>query len=194
MILLIDNYDSFTFNLAQYFKELGQEVLVKYNDEININNIKLLAPDYLVISPGPSTPSNAGITLKAIESFAGTIPILGVCLGHQAIAEVFSGKVTHAHRVMHGKMSIVKHHGGKLFKDIPDTFKVTRYHSLIVDNDSLPDCLNVTAVCDLPNDDGHEIMAMEHKTLPIYSVQFHPESVMTEYGHQLLRNFLQLSR
>jgi len=191
MLLIIDNYDSFTFNLAHYFKELACDVMVKRNDQISLADIKQLAPSHLVVSPGPSTPDNAGISLSAIETFAGTIPILGVCLGHQAIAQVFGGKITHAHQVVHGKTSLIQHcNHNQLFDNIPINFYATRYHSLIVDTESLPDCLQITATCQISHSSQLEIMALAHKTLPIYSVQFHPESIKTEYGHQLLQNFL----
>lgn len=190
MILIIDNYDSFTFNLAHYFKELGCDVLVKRNDQISLHDIKQLAPTHLVISPGPSTPDNAGITLEAIWAFAGLLPILGVCLGHQAIAQVFGGKIIHAHKAIHGKTSLIEHHNSRLFTDIPQQFIATRYHSLVVEQDTVPACLRITARSCIDGADSHEIMALEHQTLPIYSVQFHPESIKTEYGHQLLRNFL----
>lgn len=191
MILIIDNYDSFTFNLAHYFKELDCDVLVKRNDQISLNEIKQLAPTHLVISPGPSTPNNAGITLDAIKTFAGILPILGVCLGHQAIAQVFGGKIKHAHKVIHGKTSLIQHNNNScLFNDIPQQFVATRYHSLIVDKDTIPACLQVVATSCINGTGPSEIMALAHKKLPIYSVQFHPESIKTEHGHQLLHNFL----
>jgi len=193
MLLLIDNYDSFTFNLAQYFKELGIEVLVKRNDEITITEIEKLNPSFLVISPGPSTPQNAGITLAAIAHFKNKLPILGVCLGHQAIAEVFGGRVMHAHKVMHGKVTNITHFGNcQLFKNIPKQYAVTRYHSLVVDLTTLPSCFNITATSIAKNGVATEIMALAHKSLPLYGVQFHPESIKTEHGHQLLKNFLAL--
>ena len=193
MLLIIDNYDSFTFNLAHYFKELNVEVLVKRNDAITLKEIETLNPQYLVLSPGPSTPSNAGITLDAIRYFKGKIPMLGVCLGHQAIAEVFGGEVIHANKIMHGKVSTLSHNSQHaLFKGIPQQFQVTRYHSLIVAKQKLPNCLAVIAeTCEA--DTPAEIMAISHKTLPIVGVQFHPESIKTAYGHKLLQNFLENS-
>ncbi|MBM7588212.1 para-aminobenzoate synthetase component 2 [Bacillus pakistanensis] len=185
MILMIDNYDSFTYNLVQFLGELGEELVVKRNDEIDLSEIERISPDFLMISPGPCSPNEAGISLKAIEYFAGKIPIFGVCLGHQSIAQVFGGEVTKAERLMHGKTSKIFHNQLSIFKDIPTPFKATRYHSLIVKKETLPDCLEITA----ETDDG-EIMAIRHKTLPIEGVQFHPESIMTESGKELLKNFL----
>ncbi|WP_076415730.1 aminodeoxychorismate/anthranilate synthase component II [Shewanella sp. UCD-KL12] len=187
MVLMIDNYDSFTFNLVQYFQQLGQEIVVKRNDEITIEEIEALAPQYLVISPGPCTPNEAGVSLAAIEYFFGKLPILGVCLGHQAIAQVFGGSVVRAARVMHGKTSQVNHQGHRLFESLNCPLTVTRYHSLIVE--SLPENFILDAWFDDP-EHGREIMAMSHKTLPIMGVQFHPESILTEQGHELLQNFL----
>lgn len=187
MILMIDNYDSFTYNLVQYLGELGEELIVKRNDEITIEEIEQLAPNYLMISPGPCTPNEAGISLKAIEHFAGKIPILGVCLGHQSIAQVFGGDVVRAERLMHGKTSSITHSGSGLFKELPSPIDVTRYHSLIVKNDTLPEELEVTAWTK-----DNEIMALKHKTLPIEGVQFHPESIMSQFGKEMLRNFLTL--
>jgi para-aminobenzoate synthetase component II len=185
MILMIDNYDSFTYNLVQFLGELGEELVVKRNDEINLAEIEGLNPDYLMISPGPCSPNEAGISLKAIEYFAGKIPIFGVCLGHQSIAQVFGGEVIRAEHLMHGKTSKIFHNQHSIFKDIPSSFNATRYHSLIVKKETLPDCLEITA----ETEEG-EIMAIRHKTLPIEGVQFHPESIMTEYGKELLKNFL----
>lgn len=189
MLLMIDNYDSFTFNLVQYFQQLGQEVVVKRNDEITIEQIASLKPTHLVISPGPCTPNEAGVSLSAIEYFAGKLPILGVCLGHQAIAQVFGANVIRAKRVMHGKTSVIEHLGEGLFSKLNNPLTVTRYHSLLVD--SVPEQFKLDAWYDDPVH-GMEIMAMRHKTLPIYGVQFHPESVLTEQGHELLHNFLDL--
>ncbi|MFB7141628.1 aminodeoxychorismate/anthranilate synthase component II [Gottfriedia sp. NPDC056225] len=185
MILMIDNYDSFTYNLVQYLGELGEELLVKRNDEITLDEIEELNPSYLMISPGPCTPNEAGISLKAIEHFAGKIPILGVCLGHQAIAQVFGGDVVRAERLMHGKTSAITHEGLGLFSDLPSPIDVTRYHSLIVKKETFPKELEVTAW----TNEG-EIMALKHKSLPIEGVQFHPESIMSQFGKEMLRNFL----
>ncbi len=189
MLLMIDNYDSFTFNLVQYFQQLGQEILVKRNDEITLEEIEILKPSYLVISPGPCTPNEAGISLKAIEYFAGKLPILGVCLGHQAIAQVFGAKVILAQRVMHGKTSLINHTDTRLFSSLNAPLIVTRYHSLIVE--ALPEDFILDAWFDDPVH-GREIMAMSHKSLPILGVQFHPESVLTQQGLELLQNFLDL--
>ncbi|GGI70673.1 glutamine amidotransferase [Shewanella hanedai] len=190
MLLMIDNYDSFTFNLVQYFQQLGQEVVVKRNDEITIAEIEMLAPTHIVISPGPRSPNEAGISLATIEYFAGKLPILGVCLGHQAIAQVFGAQVIRAKRVMHGKTSCITHLGERLFSELNNPLTVTRYHSLLVE--SLPDDFTLDAWFD-DEVHGREIMAMSHIRLPIYGVQFHPESVLTEQGHELLQNFLNLS-
>lgn len=186
MILMIDNYDSFTYNLVQYLGELGEELIVKRNDEITLEEIEALSPSYLMISPGPCTPNEAGISLKAIEHFAGKIPILGVCLGHQSIAQVFGGDVVRAERLMHGKTSAITHEGLGLFNDLPSPIDVTRYHSLIVKKETFPKELEITAW----TNEG-EIMALKHKTLPIEGVQFHPESIMSQFGKEMLRNFLQ---
>ena len=190
MLLMIDNYDSFTYNVVQYLAELGADVQVYRNDEITIEKIEELNPERLVISPGPCTPNEAGISMAAIEHFAGKLPILGVCLGHQAIGQVFGGNVIRAGRVMHGKVSPVFHHDEGVFRGLNNPLQATRYHSLVIEQDSLPDCLEVTAWT--RNDDGsmEEIMGVRHKTLAIEGVQFHPESIMTEQGHELLRNFL----
>ena len=191
MLLMIDNYDSFTYNVVQYFGELDADVQVYRNDEISIQEIAKKKPDRLVISPGPCTPNEAGISMAAIEEFAGKIPILGICLGHQSIAQVFDGKIVRATKVMHGKTSAIHHSGIGVFKDIPNTFEATRYHSLVVKRENLPECLDVTAWTE--NEDGSvdEIMGIRHKTLPIEGVQFHPESILTQHGHHLLRNFLE---
>lgn len=194
MLLLIDNYDSFTHNLARYFIELGQVVQVVRNDEITCQQIETLAPDYLVLSPGPCTPNEAGITLQAIEYFAGKLPILGVCLGHQAIAQVFGASVVPAQQVRHGKASSVVHKNSLLFKQVEIPFQAIRYHSLLIAPYSIPDCFEVTAWCNQPTLDNNcknlEIMAIEHVSMPIYGVQFHPESLLTEFGHQILKNYL----
>ena len=184
-ILIIDNYDSFTYNLYQYFCELGAQVKVVRNDEIDIAGIEALKPSHLVISPGPCTPNEAGISLQAIEYFAGKLPILGVCLGHQAIAQVFGGEVVRARQVMHGKTSPIRHTDQSVFSGLNNPLTVTRYHSLVVDRDSLPDTLKITAELD----DG-TIMGLEHRELPIHGVQFHPESIRSEHGHAMLENFL----
>ena len=186
MLLMIDNYDSFTFNLVQYFGELGEEVKVVRNDEITCDEIAAMKPDRICISPGPCSPAEAGVSLTVIEKFAGSIPILGVCLGHQAIGHAFGGKVVRARRLMHGKTDAVRHTGAGVFSDLPTPFTATRYHSLAVERESLPDCLEVTAW----TDDG-EIMGLRHKTLAVEGVQFHPESIATEHGHAMLKNFLQ---
>lgn len=190
MLLIIDNYDSFTYNLYQYFCELGVEVEVVRNDEIDIAGIEALNPTHLVISPGPCTPNEAGISLQAIQHFAGKLPILGVCLGHQAIAQVFGGQIVRARKVMHGKTSAIRHTGNSVFYGLNNPLTVTRYHSLVVKSDSLPDCFELTAWTELDNGSMDEIMGYQHKTLAIDAVQFHPESIKTEQGHQLLANFL----
>jgi len=185
MLLLIDNYDSFTYNLAQYLGELGAEVRVVRNDAIDVAGIAALAPERIVISPGPCTPDQAGVSLAAIREFAGRIPLLGVCLGHQAIGEAFGGRIVHAKQLMHGKVSAVHHKNEGVFKGLPNPLTCTRYHSLAIERASLPDCLDITAW----TDDG-EIMGVRHKTLAVEGVQFHPESILTERGHDLLKNFL----
>lgn len=185
MILVIDNYDSFTYNLVQYLGELGQEVKVYRNDEITVSGIEELAPDHILISPGPCTPNEAGISLETIAYFKGKTPIFGVCLGHQAIGQAFGGNVIRAERLMHGKTSPIHHHGTSVFEGLPSPFTATRYHSLLVERDSLPDCLEITA----ETEEG-EIMGLRHKEYPIEGVQFHPESIITDHGHQILRNFL----
>ncbi|MBE2913289.1 aminodeoxychorismate/anthranilate synthase component II [Anoxybacillus flavithermus] len=187
MILMIDNYDSFTYNLVQYLGQLGEELIVKRNDEVTIAQIEQLHPHFLMISPGPCSPNEAGISMAAIEYFAGKIPIFGVCLGHQSIAQVFGGEVVQAERLMHGKTSSIFHDGKTIFTQIPTPFTATRYHSLIVKRETLPDCFDISAW----TDEG-EIMAIRHKTLPIEGVQFHPESIMTEYGLDMLKNFITL--
>ncbi|OAT73781.1 aminodeoxychorismate/anthranilate synthase component II [Parageobacillus thermoglucosidasius] len=186
MILMIDNYDSFTYNLVQYLGVLGEELVVKRNDEITVKGIEALSPDFLMISPGPCTPNEAGVSIEAIEYFAGKIPIFGVCLGHQAIAQAFGGKVVRADRLMHGKTSQIFHDGKTVFANIPSPFTATRYHSLIVEKETLPDCFEISAWTE-----ENEIMAIRHKTLPVEGVQFHPESIMTSHGMKLLENFIQ---
>ncbi|GIO44989.1 aminodeoxychorismate/anthranilate synthase component II [Paenibacillus apis] len=185
MILVIDNYDSFTYNLVQYLGELGEEVVVRRNDEIDLEGITALSPDHILISPGPCTPNEAGITLEVIERFKGEIPIFGVCLGHQAIGQAFGGKVIRAERLMHGKTSPIHHQGESVFAGLPSPFTATRYHSLIVERETLPDCLEITA----ETAEG-EIMGLRHKQYTVEGVQFHPESIITDHGHQMLRNFL----
>jgi anthranilate synthase/aminodeoxychorismate synthase-like glutamine amidotransferase len=192
MLLLIDNYDSFTHNLARYFVELGQDVNVIRNDEIDCAGIVKLKPDYLVISPGPCTPDEAGISLSAIEQFAGKIPLLGVCLGHQAIGQVFGCKVSRAQNIKHGKTSVVHHKGSALFEGISERFIATRYHSLILETHSISTEFNISAWCQDPGN-ALEVMAIEHRTLALAGVQFHPESLLTEFGHELLANFLKFS-
>ncbi|KGK17858.1 aminodeoxychorismate/anthranilate synthase component II [Vibrio navarrensis] len=190
MLLIIDNYDSFTYNLYQYFCELGADVRVVRNDEIDIAGIERLQPTHLVISPGPCTPNEAGISLAAIAHFAGKLPILGVCLGHQAIAQAFGGEVVRARQVMHGKTSAIEHNGKSVFRGLNNPLTVTRYHSLVVKNDTLPADFELTAWTTLADGSVDEIMGYQHKTLPIDAVQFHPESIKTEQGHALLANFL----
>ena len=186
MLLMIDNYDSFTYNLVQYFGELKQEVIVKRNDQISLQEIADLNPEHLVISPGPCTPNEAGISLAAIERFAGQIPLLGVCLGHQSIGQVFGAQVVRAKKVMHGKNSLISHDGKGVFSGLNNPLDITRYHSLVIEPASLPDCFDVSATV-VASD---EIMAVRHKTLAVEGVQFHPESIMSEQGLQLLNNFL----
>jgi anthranilate synthase component II len=185
MLLMIDNYDSFTYNLVQYLGELGEDVRVFRNDETTLDEVALLAPRAIVISPGPCTPKEAGISVPLIERFAGDVPILGVCLGHQAIGQAFGGRIVHAQRVMHGKTSPIHHEGQGVFAGLPNPLTATRYHSLVIERDSLPDCLEITAW----TDDG-EIMGVRHREKAVEGVQFHPESILTEAGHDLLRNFL----
>jgi anthranilate synthase component 2 len=189
-VLMIDNFDSFTYNLVQYLQELGAEVLVHRNDQISLEEIEALNPDRLMISPGPCTPSEAGISLAAIQHFAGKLPILGICLGHQAIGQVYGGDVIRAGRVMHGKVSPVYHENTGIFRGLDNPLQATRYHSLVINQRTLPDCLEVTAWTNNSDGSVEEIMGIRHKTLPIEGVQFHPESIMTEQGHDLLRNFL----
>ena len=191
MILLIDNYDSFTYNVYQYLGELGAEVSVVRNDEITVAQIERLAPDKIVISPGPCTPNEAGISLEVIKRFAGEIPLLGICLGHQAIGQAFGGEVRRARAVMHGKTSPIHHEGKGVFRGLPQPMTATRYHSLIVGWDSLPDCLEVTAWTETPEGEKEEIMGLRHRTLPVEGVQFHPESIFSPEGKSLLENFLE---
>ncbi|WP_374567494.1 aminodeoxychorismate/anthranilate synthase component II [Nitrosomonas sp.] len=185
MLLMIDNYDSFTYNLVQYLSELGEEVAVYRNDEITLDTILKLKPDRIVISPGPCTPDEAGISLSVIKKFSETIPVLGVCLGHQSIGQAFGGHIVHAKQLMHGKTSPIYHHNIGIFRNLPNPFIATRYHSLVIERSTLPDCLEITAWTE---DD--EIMGVRHKTLAIEGIQFHPESILSEHGHQMLENFL----
>lgn len=189
MLLMIDNYDSFTYNLVQYLRELGEEVRVIRNDKITLEEIETMAPERIVISPGPCTPNEAGISVPLIKEFAGKIPILGVCLGHQSIGQAFGGKVVRADRLMHGKTSPVEHDGRGLFAQLSQPFIATRYHSLLVERESLPECLEITAW----TVEG-EIMGLQHRDLPVWGVQFHPESILTVEGKALLKNFLEMSR
>jgi len=189
-VVMVDNYDSFTYNLVQYLGELGAKVTVVRNDLVTVEDIEKLLPDKIVISPGPCTPKEAGVSVATINHFKGRIPILGVCLGHQSIGYAFGGNIVHAKSIMHGKTSLVYHHNTGVFKNLNNPFTATRYHSLVIEQTSLPDCLEVTAWTE--DDDGqqNEIMGVRHKTLDIEGVQFHPESILTEHGHDLLRNFL----
>jgi len=189
---MIDNYDSFTYNLVQYFGELGQEVEVYRNDKISIAQIEKMAPVYVVISPGPCNPNKAGISIDVINHFKGQIPLLGVCLGHQSIGQAFGGRVIHAHNIMHGKTSDIYHNDTDIFKGLEKKFTATRYHSLVVERESLPDCFEITAWTQYENKTMDEIMGLRHKELPISGVQFHPESILTSYGHELLSNFLNM--
>ena len=190
MLLMIDNYDSFTFNLVQYFQQLGADVHVVRNDAMSVEEIAALKPERIVISPGPGNPDEAGVSLAVIEQLGPTIPLLGVCLGHQAIGQVFGGHVIRAGKIMHGKVSAMRHHGRGVFTGLPDGYTATRYHSLVVDKERLPDCLEITAWTENADGSMEEIMGLRHKTLPIEGVQFHPESILTDHGHALLKNFL----
>ncbi|MDN5347655.1 MAG: anthranilate synthase component [Clostridia bacterium] len=189
MLFMLDNYDSFTYNLVQYLQELGQEVVVRRNDAVSLEEIAELNPSHIVISPGPCTPNEAGISLAVIKEFAGRIPILGVCLGHQCLAQAFGGKVVRAGRLMHGKTSLIYHDGKSIFRGLKNPFTATRYHSLIVDEETLPGCLEVSA-----RSEAGELMALRHRELPLEGVQFHPESILTEEGKKLLNNFLKLKQ
>jgi anthranilate synthase component 2 len=191
MILVIDNYDSFTYNLVQYLGELGAEVVVRRNDEITVDEIGAMAPEGLVLSPGPCAPAQAGVTVEAIRRWGASIPTLGVCLGHQAIGEAYGGEVVRADRVMHGKTSQIEHNGDGVFAGLPSPMEVMRYHSLVVEPSTLPECLEVVAVA---ANDRREIHGVRHRTHPVFGVQFHPESVMTPQGKQLLKNFLELTK
>ncbi|MFT5577434.1 MAG: anthranilate synthase component 2 [Paraglaciecola psychrophila] len=190
MLLMIDNYDSFTYNVVQYLGELKADVKVVRNDEISVEQIRELQPEKIVISPGPCTPNEAGISMAVIRSFAGSIPIMGICLGHQSIGQVFGGEVVRARHVMHGKTSAIYHRGEGVFKALRSPFQATRYHSLVVAKDSLPDCLEITAWTQTESGEVDEIMGLRHRSLAVEGVQFHPESILSEHGHDLLRNFL----
>ena len=191
MLLMIDNYDSFTYNLVQYLGELGADVRVFRNDQISVADIEKLAPEKLVISPGPCTPNEAGVSVEAIKTFAGRIPLLGVCLGHQSIGQAFGGKIVHAGEIMHGKTSMIHHKDAGVFRGLSNPLEATRYHSLVIEKDSLPDCLEVTAWTGDPDGRIEEIMGVRHKELAVEGVQFHPESILTEHGHDMLKNFLE---
>ena len=191
MLLMIDNYDSFTYNLVQYLQELGAEVRVERNDALTVDAIEALAPEKIVISPGPCTPNEAGVSLQVIEQLGARIPILGVCLGHQGIGQAYGGRVVRAGRIMHGKTSPIRHRGEGVFAGLPDAFEATRYHSLVVDAASLPECLQVTAWTENADGSVEEIMGLRHREHLVEGVQFHPESILTQHGHALLRNFLE---
>ena len=191
MLLMIDNYDSFTWNLVQYLQALGAEVRVERNDALSVDEIAKLAPERIVISPGPCTPNEAGVSLEVIERLGATTPILGVCLGHQGIGQAYGGRVIRAQRIMHGKTSAIRHTGQGVFAGLPDGYEATRYHSLVVEQDSLPDCLEVTAWTENADGSREEIMGLRHREHPVEGVQFHPESILTEHGHALLKNFLE---
>ena len=190
MLLMIDNYDSFTYNLVQYLGELGADVAVHRNDQISVEEIEKLNPTRIMISPGPCTPNEAGVSMDVIRQFAGKIPILGVCLGHQSIGQVYGGDIVHAREIMHGKTSLVYHKGEHVFSGLPNPYTATRYHSLVIDKNTLPECLEITAWTEDDNGKLDEIMGVKHKTLNVEGVQFHPESILTEYGHELLKNFI----
>ncbi len=191
MLLMIDNYDSFTYNLVQYLQELGAEVRVERNDALSVDAIEALAPEKIVISPGPCTPNEAGVSLQVIAQLGARVPILGVCLGHQGIGQAYGGQVVRAGRIMHGKTSPIRHRGEGVFAGLPDAFEATRYHSLVVDAASLPDCLEITAWTENADGSVEEIMGLRHREHPVEGVQFHPESILTQHGHALLRNFLE---
>ena len=191
MLLMIDNYDSFTYNLVQYFGELGVDTRVHRNDEISLEEIEALVPEQIVISPGPCTPAEAGISVSVIKHFAEKLPILGVCLGHQSIGEAFGGNIIRAKRVMHGKVSAIHHEGRGVFREIDDPFDATRYHSLVIEKDSLPECLELTAWTENSDGSFEEIMGVRHKEMQVEGVQFHPESILSQHGHKMLKNFLE---
>ncbi|MEE4191418.1 MAG: aminodeoxychorismate/anthranilate synthase component II [Halieaceae bacterium] len=190
MLLMIDNYDSFTYNVVQYLGELGAEVKVLRNDQVDVAGVEALAPERIVISPGPCTPNEAGISMSLIEALAGRIPMLGICLGHQSIGQVFGGRVVRARQVMHGKTSLIHHRGEGVFAGLSQPFEATRYHSLVVERESLPDCLEITAWTQTDDGEVDEIMGLRHRELAVEGVQFHPESILSAHGHDLLRNFL----
>ncbi len=192
MLLMIDNYDSFTYNLVQYFGELGADVRVFRNDQITIADAETMGPDHIVISPGPCTPSEAGVSVDLIRYFAGSVPILGVCLGHQSIGQAFGGRIGHAREIMHGKTSMIHHKDIGVFKGLANPFEATRYHSLVIDKDSLPDCLEMTAWTETEDGQLDEIMSVRHKEHAVEGVQFHPESILTQHGHDMLSNFLKM--
>ncbi len=192
MLLMIDNYDSFTYNLVQYLGELGADVQVHRNDEISVAEIEALQPERIMISPGPCTPDEAGVSMEVISHFAGKLPILGVCLGHQSIGQVFGGKIVHAKEIMHGKTSLVHHNENHVFSGLSNPYTATRYHSLVIEKESLPNCLEITAWTETEDGELDEIMGVRHKELNVEGVQFHPESILTEHGHDLLKNFLNM--
>ena len=194
MLLMIDNYDSFTYNLVQYLQTLGAEVRVVRNDAMSVEEIEKLAPERIVISPGPCTPNEAGVSLQLIERLGREVPILGVCLGHQGIGQAYGGEVVRAKRIMHGKTSRIRHHGKGVFADLPDGYEATRYHSLVVDRATLPEALEITAWTEDEDGGFDEIMGLRHREFPVEGVQFHPESILTEHGHALLKNFLESRR
>ncbi|HEC29882.1 MAG TPA: aminodeoxychorismate/anthranilate synthase component II [Gammaproteobacteria bacterium] len=192
MLLMIDNYDSFTYNLVQYFGELGMDVHVHRNDQITVAEMKAMDPQYIVISPGPCTPDEAGVSVEAIKYFSGKVPLLGVCLGHQSIGQAFGGRIVHAGKIMHGKTSMIHHAGKGVFSGLNNPFEATRYHSLVIEKKSLPDCLEVTAWTENDKGEIDEIMGVRHKDLKVEGVQFHPESILTRHGHDMLKNFLNI--
>ena len=191
MLIMIDNYDSFTYNLVQYLGELGADVRVFRNDGVTVDEIRALNPERIMISPGPCTPNEAGVSMDVIRAFAGEVPILGVCLGHQSIGQVYGGDIVHAREIMHGKTSLVHHKGEHVFKGLSNPYTATRYHSLVIDKNTLPDCLEITAWTETEDGEVDEIMGVRHKELNVEGVQFHPESILTEHGHDLLKNFLE---
>ena len=193
MLLMIDNYDSFTYNIVQYLGELGADVQVFRNDQISVKEIQQKNPERIIISPGPCTPNEAGISIETIKTFAGKLPILGVCLGHQSIGQAFGGEIIHAKEIMHGKTSMIHHNDTGVFKGLKTPYEATRYHSLVINKDNLPDCLEVTAWTETDNGEIDEIMGVRHKSMIIEGVQFHPESILSDHGHDLLQNFLRMS-